>query len=112
MLAKTMTHKQQLWLDHVKAADSSEGTIADYALSHHLKLKALYQWKSKLVKEGLYRPGAMITESGFVPVKAVQTKPDQSGCTVNLPNGIQIEFKCELDSKVIRSIITSAGLRR
>ena len=58
MLAKTMTVKQGLWLGHVKAADQSEGSIADYALSQGLRLKTLYQWKSKLVRLGLYRPDA------------------------------------------------------
>ncbi len=58
MLAKTMTTKQGLWLSHVKAADESKGTIADYANTHGLRLKTLYQWKSKLIKLGLYRPAA------------------------------------------------------
>ena len=55
MLARTMTAKQRLWLRHVKAADDADGSIADYAQDHGLRLKTLYQWKSKLVKLGLYQ---------------------------------------------------------
>ena len=55
MLAKTMTAKQRMWLGHVNAADRSDGSIADYAETHRLRLKTLYQWKTKLVKLGLYQ---------------------------------------------------------
>ncbi len=50
MLARTMTAKQRLWLGHVRAADESNGSIADYTETYELRLKTLYQWKSKLVK--------------------------------------------------------------
>ena len=46
MLAKTTTHRQRYWLKHVKAADLSDGTMADYATTHDVNLKQLYQWHS------------------------------------------------------------------
>ncbi len=46
MLAKTMTAKQRMWLGHVKAADKSGGSIAEYAQIHGLRLKTLYQRKA------------------------------------------------------------------
>ena len=56
MLAKTMTRRQRYWLKHIKAADLSNGTIAEYAAAHDVSLKGLYQWKTKLMKLKLYRP--------------------------------------------------------
>ncbi len=112
MLAKTMTAKQRLWLDHVKAADKSEDSIADYALTQGLRLKTLYQWKSKLVRLGLYRSEAQSDKPNFIPVAAVHSSPALPGCTIKLSNGTVIEFTGELDAKTIRSIITSCGLKR
>lgn len=112
MLAKTMTAKQRLWLGHVKAADQSDGSIADYAQDHGLRLKTLYQWKSKLVKLGLYQSDQQATHSNFIPVAPVSTSGAIPNCTLKLSNGTMIEFGGNLDAKTIRSIITSAGLKR
>jgi len=52
-----------LWLDHVKAADLSDGTIADYAVNHGLRLMTLYQWKLK--ESHSHRSGAGIYEQSI-----------------------------------------------
>jgi len=106
MLAKPITRTQQQWLRHVKSADTGEGSLTDYASRHDLSVKALYQWKTKLIKLGVYTP-----ESGFVPVRRLPSEPHHT-CKLVLPDGTRIEFTGALDSKTIRSIITSAGLKR
>jgi len=37
-----ITQRQQYWLDHIRAAEDFEGSIADYARSEGLKPKELY----------------------------------------------------------------------
>ena len=106
MPAKSITTKQRHWLRHVKAADTSDGTLSDYASRHELSVKALYQWKTKLIKLGLYT-----SAPGFIPMRHFSSDIHQT-CKVNLPNGTRIEFSGALDSKTIRSIITSTGLKR
>ena len=118
MLAKTTTERQRHWLKHVKAADLSDGTIAEYAAANDVSLKGLYQWKSKLVKFKLYRPASMPIPD-FVPVKSSPdtaslefdepAHADRSGCTVTLPNGTRLEFHGELSPGAIRSIMTSVS---
>ena len=118
MLAKTTTDRQRYWLKHVKAADLSDGTIADYAASHDVSLKVLYQWKTKLMKLKLYSPASKPVPD-FVPVKSSPDtvslkldKPvyaDRSGCTVTLPNGTCLEFHGELSPGAIRSIMASVS---
>ena len=112
MLARTMTAKQRLWLRHVRAADDADGSIADYAQAHGLRLKTLYQWKTKLVKLGLYQHDSEPTQSAFVPVAPVESSASLPSCTIKLMTGTVIKFTGELDSKTIRSIITSSGLKR
>ncbi len=106
MPSQPITSKQQHWLEHVKAADTGDESLTDYASRHDLSVKTLYQWKTKLIKLGLYSPA-----SGFVPVHRPPSESRQS-CKLVLPNGTHIEFSGALDGKAIRSIITSAGLKR
>ena len=40
------TVKQQFWLDHIEAADSSGLSIAQYAKQHDIKAQKLYHWRS------------------------------------------------------------------
>ena len=118
MLAKTITDRQRYWLKHVKAADLSDGTIAEYAQVHDVSLKGLYQWKTKLMKVKLYSP-ASTPAPDFVPVKSSPDKApleldkpahaDRSGCTVTLTNGTRLEFHGELSPGAIRSIMTSVS---
>ena len=119
MLAKTTTHRQRYWLKHVEAADVSDGTIAEYATSHDVSLKLLYQWKSKLMKLKLYQPATSSSKPDFVPVKPAQSQlqkqvvpplhVEQTGCTVTLANGTRIEFHGELSAGVIRTIMTTVS---
>ena len=111
MLAKTLTVKLRQWLEHVKAADSDNESIADYALSNDLRLKSIYQWKSKLVKLGVYHADQQAPGNNFVQVKAV-ANAQPSSCTLKLANGSHLEFHGELSAVTIRSIITSASGQR
>ncbi len=112
MLAKVITARQRLWLSHFKSADESKGSIADYAEAHELRLKTLYQWKSKLVKLELYKPTTKTSKSPFVPVAPIQSVSSKPSCKVKLTNGTVIEFAGELDAKMVRSIITSSVMKR
>jgi len=111
MAPNQLTTKQQYWLNHVKAAEDSAGTIAEYASRHNLRLKTLYQWKSKLIKLGLYEREA--SQSDFLPVRIQSVEPvGNVDCTIHLTNGDRVELTGKLDSQVIGSIITSVGLRQ
>ena len=52
MAVKPMTAKQRYWLEHVTAADASDGTLSEYAAEQDLPLKSLYGWKTKLIRRG------------------------------------------------------------
>ena len=53
MSEATITERQQHWLNHIKAADSFDGSVADYARAEGLTPKELYQWKTILTRRGL-----------------------------------------------------------
>ena len=81
-----ITERQQHWLDHIQAAETFDGSIADYARSEGLKPKELYQWKTLLSKRGLLNDAAAAaTDTGFVRVIA-PARP--LGMSLVLPNGV------------------------
>lgn len=50
--AKPLSPKLQIWLDHIKAAESSGQSLAQYAKNNNLALKNLYNARSTLRKRG------------------------------------------------------------
>jgi hypothetical protein len=52
MDSKPLTTRQQYWLDHLTAAAASDGTLVDYAKTHQLTPKHLYQWNARSIDLG------------------------------------------------------------
>lgn len=102
MTDKTITERQQYWLDHLKAAEVFGSSLARYAAANDLKVKDLYQWKSSLTKRGLWSP----PNSSFVSVKA---KPSSTVFSMVLPNGIRLEFQGALSVGLIKTMVDSAS---
>ena len=104
MAESAVTRRQQYWLDHIKAADASDGTLVEYAKAQGMKVKVLYQWKTVLARRGLL--AAKKASPAFV---AVQSPRRLSNCRIVLPNGTQVHFEGELVAATIRDILTSAS---
>jgi len=103
---KTITKRQQHWLDHLKAAEVSAGTLVAYAAAHKLKVKDLYQWKTALIRRGFLPENK--PKAAFVPVANAPEVPP-SGCNVTLPNGVRVQFTGNLDSVSLHEIMTAAS---
>lgn len=120
MTARQITERQRYWLDHVRAADASDESTVAYAGKQGLKVKDLYQWKTKLIQLKLYHPSGAVTPSSFVPVKAkAASKPAlpasdarqcyTSGGALVFPSGLRFEFQGEVSPGVIREVMLSAS---
>ena len=94
------------------AARVCDDSLSEYAIKHGLKIKALYQWKSKLTKLGLYQAPFVESRAAFIEVRTPQTTRQKEACTVILGNGDRIEFIGALDNTAIHTILTSVGLKR
>ncbi len=102
MTDKSITERQQYWLEHLKSAQDTGSSLGEYAKANDLKVKDLYQWKTSLVKRGfLVSPG-----SAFV---AVKTKSSSAACSLVLPNGIRLEFQGSLSPELVKAMVTSAS---
>lgn len=63
-----ISERQQYWLEHVCAAVNSDHSQAEYARTHGLKVRDLYQWKTLLTRRGF----------SFDQQKAVQATPTEN----------------------------------
>ena len=116
MTDSPLTRKQQFWLDHIQAADRSNGSIAAYAAQHSISAKALYAWKTRLIRQKRYSP---TKTSDFTPIKpssellsSLGGLAESPSCRVTLPTGARIEFMGDLTPATVRSILTLAGASR
>ena len=44
----------QVWIEHLRRCEATGGSAASYAKEHDLPAWALYQWRSRLVRDGLW----------------------------------------------------------
>lgn len=102
MTNKSITERQQYWLDHLNVAEANGISLVDYAKANELKVKDLYQWKTSLTKRGFWTSSA----SKFIAVKA---KPSSAACSMILPNGIRLEFQGALSADLTKAMVNSAS---
>lgn len=105
---KAITKRQQHWLDHIKAAEASAGTLVAYAAAHKLKVKDLYQWKTALTRRGFLAKKK--PKAAFVLVATAPANVSLASCNVTLPNGVRVQFTGNLDGVSLREIMTAASL--
>jgi hypothetical protein len=107
MMTTPITDRQQYWLDHIRAADTFDGSIADYARSEGLKPKELYSWKGILARRGLLgTEAAAESQAGFVRVIA-PARP--MGMSLVLPNGVRLEWHGDLGSEQLEALVLTAS---
>jgi cytolysin (calcineurin-like family phosphatase) len=87
-----LTEKQVFWKRHLEAAESFDGTLADYARAHDLSAKKLYGYKTRIGQ----READAETSDGFVKVMS-QAMASLSPVTVTLPNGVRLTLS-DLDA--------------
>lgn len=102
---QAITERQQFWLDHIKAAEASGGTMVDYAAQHELKARDLYQWKRKLTRRRLL-PGKRVKRA-FVAVTAPPVS--RPSCTVMLRNGVQVQVGGDTDAALLERVLAAAN---
>ncbi len=102
-----ITERQQHWLDHIRAADAFDGSIADYARSEGLKPKELYSWKGILARRGLLADAPDVeNDAGFVRVTA-PARP--LGMSLVLPNGVRLEWHGDLGPEQLEALVLTAS---
>ncbi len=105
-----LTERQRYWLEHVKAAKDRGMTLVDYAAEQGLKLKDLYNWKSRLIKLGTLESSASIRD--FMAVRMESEPLRRAGCCVHLSNGVKVEWTSPLSEQSLVRILQLASRLR
>jgi hypothetical protein len=83
-----LTARQQFWVEHLRACERRQQSLASYAAAHGLNLGALYEAKSRLKRMGALSVRREAPQ--FVRVTA-PLPVAQSLCRVWLPNGVMVD---------------------
>ena len=71
----SMEHSiRSFWADHVRAANSCELSLAQYARDHAVPLKQLYAWRSKFKVEGTLSVPSKLHQRFFVFKNSVSAR--------------------------------------
>jgi hypothetical protein len=85
-----LTERQRFWFEHLRACGS--GSLKEYAQTHGLDLRALYDAKARLKRKGAL---ASNTPARLVRVERTPHRlVDPAYCRVHLANGTAVELSC------------------
>lgn len=86
-----ITEKQQYWLNHFQAAESSGMSLAGYARQHELEPGHFHSWVHQLRKRGLIPAADHRRPSGsFVRVESAEQTVTSLPADIVLPNGVRL----------------------
>jgi len=100
-----LTQRQRYWLEHIQACEASGKSMAEYAASQDIAVRAMYTGKKVLVKKGLF-PG--MQPARFQRVQVVEA-PLSSQWRIGLPNGVSVAFAGEVDARTLTTVLSSAA---
>ena len=100
-----LTQRQQFWLEHIQACEASGKSMAEYAASKGIAVRAMYSGRKALIKKGV-----LPTEqpARFQRVQVMET-PVSNQWRIGLPNGVSVAFVGEVDAGALTAILHSAA---
>jgi len=103
-----LTEKQRYWIEHIQNAEAQKVSLASYAKTNQLDLKALYNWKWTLRKKGFIdSDNTLMHELEFTQVRMATHSSVQ--LSAHLPNGVLIEIHQGLSALLLREFVHSIG---
>ena len=112
-----LTPGQRRWLEHLRTAERSGGTIKEYASRRGLSVQSLYQAGKRLRRLGVIEPRIRrrreSAESAFVKVEP--TAPRREGglaWRIRLPNGLVFESSAPLAHADLVSLLAALAAPR
>jgi len=97
-----LTDRQRYWLDHIQACEASGKSMAEYAASRGIAVRAMYGGKKILVKKGIL-PTAQ--PARFQRVE-VMDAPVSKQWRIGLPNGVSVAFAGEVDAGLLTTVLS------
>ena len=99
------TAREQVWLDHLRAAREQGQTLKAYARAQGLSVSALYSAHSALKRRGVLSEPAPPAPT-FVPVRIT---PAAAAFRVHLSNGVVVEVAPHAESAACAAVLECAS---
>jgi hypothetical protein len=94
----TQKDRKNYWSNHIEQFKSSKQSLTDYCREHQLKRSKFHYWKHKLANENSKKKRQFI--------RAIQIpEMSESHMSLNLGQGIRLEFSKEPDVKWVQELI-------
>jgi len=99
-----LSAKQRYWLERIRDCEETGQTTKAYANAHALSVTAMYTWRKRLVKRGLWPSKA----ERFQRVQLTGLSQSSAEWRITLPNGVQVEFSGSVDGADVSAVLTAA----
>lgn len=105
--SNTLTDRQQYWLKHLRACETSGKTTIDYAREHDINVKSLYSARKSLAGKGAL---PHLPKRHFQKAQVVNdVRPFDSQWQVQLPNGAVVGFSGSVDAPTLSLVLNTAA---
>ena len=97
-----LTERQRYWLEHIQACEASGMSMAEYAASKGIAVRAMYSGRKTLLKKGVL-PAAQPTR--FQQVEHMDAPLSQQW-RIGLSNGVSVAFAGEEDARSLSAVLS------
>ena len=97
-----LTQRQQFWLEHIQACEVSGKSMAEYAASKGIAVRAMYSGRKTLMAKGVL---SAAQPARFQRVEVMET-PMSKQWRIGLPNGVSVAFAGEVDARSLSTVLS------
>ena len=97
-----LTERQRYWLEHIQACEASGKSMAEYAASKGIAVRAMYSGRKALIKKGVLRAER---SARFQRVQVMEM-PVSNQWRIGLPNGVSVAFAGEVDARSLSTVLS------
>ncbi len=97
-----LTKRQRYWLEHIQACEASGKSMAEYATSNGIAVRAMYSGRKTLFNKGVLTAEQ---SSRFQRVQVVEA-PVSKQWRIGLPNGVSVTFAGEVDARSLTTVLS------
>jgi len=94
-----LTQRQQFWLKHIQACEASGKSMAEYAASKGIVVRAMYSGRKALIKKGVL-PAEQ--PARFQRVQMMEATVSSQWCI----GGVSVAFAGEVDAKSLSTVLS------
>ncbi len=99
-----LSEPQRYWLERLRECEESGETTKAYAEARGLSVSALYTWRKRLAKRGLW-PGKPRL---FERVEISDGERRVADWRIVLPNGVEVVFSGSVDGRQLAMVLSAA----